>query len=132
MVDKFLEPKSIAYATVDTGIYDIIKYDDSGKYVRSINNYEFREKTEREKYGCICVDLEGRTTYIMVLTSYLYEATNSLAQTIHENMGKNEIIQSYYESDKPLNLTFYPLFPYEPLPKEIGAMDAGWALVPIT
>ena len=133
-VDKVLEPHSVAYAYIDTGTYDIITYTDSGYYVRSIDKYELKEETEAEKYGYICIDLEGKSIYALVMSSYLYEANNSLAQIYQDNLNINEsnFIRSYYKSDKPINLTFGPIFPYEPLPKEIGAMDAGWALVPIT
>jgi hypothetical protein len=35
------------------------------------------------------------------------------------------------KSDKPFEIEFAPKWPYEKLPKEIGALSASWALVPI-
>ncbi len=81
-----------------------------------------------------CLDLVGNTKYATVASSYLYGATNSLAQAISDTKSGNgkQILGAIEDGDKGFQLNFAPAWPYEPLPKEIGALSAGWVLVPIS
>ena len=132
-IDKVIEPHSNAYAYPPIGTYNIITFDESGNYIRSIDNYELKEATEKEKSSYLCIDAEGKTIYALVAAGYLYEATGSLAEAILDGnkIKQSDIIHSYYKSDKPFLLSFQPIFPYEPLPKEIHVLAAGWTLVPL-
>ncbi len=131
IVDKFIEPHTNAFAYVSIGTYNIITFDAEGNRIRTIEQYELIASDTTTGY--LCVDLEGKTTYAMILAKYLYEGTNSLAKAIQESSGKEEnaVINGYYKSNEPFFLSFAPNWPNEPLPEEIHAQGAAWTLVPI-
>ena len=95
--DKMIKPHSNAFVAVPYDTYNIIVFDESGKYIRSYDNYEIVAPKEIEGLDYLCFDVEGNTTYALVLSSYLYEANNSLAEAIQSNMGTNDIISGYYK-----------------------------------
>lgn len=80
-----------------------------------------------------CIDLEGKIKYMMVSTSYLYAASNSLAQAIADTKagGGMQFLGGIQSADEDFKISFAPHWPYEKLPKKIGALNASWALVPI-
>ncbi|MCP9752652.1 hypothetical protein EGI32_16995 [Ferruginibacter sp. HRS2-29] len=103
---------------------------DGKKCVQVFEDYEIT-KDSANQYTCI--DLEGNIHYMLVTTSYLYGATNGLAQAIADAKGGNEksFLGPLMSSEKPFVLDFAPKWPYEKLPKKIGALEASWALVPV-
>lgn len=128
-VDKKVPPHTNVFEYLEVGKVNILTFD-GGKCVHMFEDYNIT-KDSANQYTCI--DLEGKIKYALVKTAYLYDATNSLAQSISYTKGENKIefLGPIKDSDKEFVLDFSPKWPYEKLPKKIGAMEESWALVPV-
>ena len=130
IVDKQVPAHGMAYDYVEVGKAKILTFDGEN-CTKLIKEYDIKADSTS---GYLCFDLEGKVNYAIVSSSYLYSASNSLSQSISDAGWGNKM--NFYgpiiNSEKPFNLTFAPIWPYDKLPKEIGALSAGWALVPIT
>lgn len=128
-VDKKIPAHTNVFEYLEVGKVNILTFD-GDKCVQMFEDYGIT-KDSANQYTCI--DLEGKIKYAIVKTSYLYDATNSLAQSISDTKGGNEIefLGPVKNSDKEFVLDFSPKWPYEKLPKKIGTMEESWALVPV-
>lgn len=128
-IDKKVPAHTTVFEYLKVGKVNIMSFDGE-KCVQIFKDYEIT-KDSISKYTCI--DMEGKIRYAIVKTSYLYDANNSLTQSIVDSKGENgfEFLGPIINSDKEFELKFAPKWPFEKLPKKIGAMEEGWALVPI-
>lgn len=128
-IDRNVPAHSKIFENLKTGKVKIMTFDGE----KCINLFEDYVITKDSASEHTCIDLEGEIKYALVKTSYLYDATNSLAKAISDSKGINtlEFLGPLKNSDKEFVLDFAPKWPYEKLPKKIGAMEESWALVPI-
>lgn len=129
-IDRQVPPHSNAAEYIEVGEVDIMVFDEK-KCIVLFDKYQIT-KDSTSKYTCI--DMTGKVKYAVVSTSYLYEANNSLAQSVTNarGVGKSlEFLGPLRGGENIFELDFYPIWPYEKLPKKIGAMETGWALVPV-
>jgi hypothetical protein len=128
-VDKKVPAHTKVFENLKTGKVKIMTFD-GDKCINLFEDYVIKKDSAGEY---TCIDLDGEIKYVIVKTSYLYDGTNSLAQAISDSKGANtiEFLGPLKNSDKEFILDFAPKWPYEKLPKKIGAMDENWALVPI-
>jgi hypothetical protein len=127
--DEKVPAHSKVFKYLKVGNVKILTFDGT-ECVQVFKNYEIT-KDSASQYTCF--DLEGKTKYILATTSYLYGATNSLAQAISATKGGDDksFLGPIINADKDFVLDFAPKWPYEKLPKKIGSLEASWALVPI-
>ena len=128
-VDKKVPAHTNVFEYLKIGKVKILAFD-GDKCVQVFKDYGITKDSANQ---CTCIDLEGKIRYAIVKTSYLYDATNSLAQSVSDTKGGKgiEFLGPLKNSDKEFVLDFSPKWPYEKLPKKIGAMEESWALVPI-
>jgi hypothetical protein len=129
IVDKQVPAHGMAFDYIDIGKAKILSFDGE-KCVQVLKDYDIKADSGS---GYLCIDMEGEVKYAIVSTSYLYGASNSLAQSISDAGGghKMSFLGPIFKSDVPFEIEFAPKWPYEKLPKEIGTLSASWALVPI-
>ncbi|RZJ71781.1 hypothetical protein [Flavobacterium sp.] len=128
-VDAKVPAHSKIFENLKAGKVKIMTFD-GDKCINLFENYVIKKDSANEY---TCIDLDGEIQYALVKTSYLYDGTNSLSQAISDAKGVNtiEFLGPLRNSDKEFIVDFAPKWPFEKLPKKIGAMEESWALVPI-
>ncbi len=131
--EKNIQPFSNVFGNIPIGKYTVKTSDAEGNVVNQVKEFTLKKETARETTGYICIDVEGKTPYVLVRSSYLYTANNSLTQAIVDagEMEKNKIIGAFFKPPTPFFIQFRPVFPYEALPLKIDALSAGYVLVPL-
>ncbi|RZJ91396.1 MAG: hypothetical protein EOO20_05190 [Chryseobacterium sp.] len=128
-VERKVPAHSNAPEYIEAGEVDLMVFDGE-KCIVLFEKYQVT-KDSSSKYTCI--DMTGKVQYAVVSTAYLYEANNSLAQSISDAGGANnlEFLGPLRGGENVFELDFAPIWPYEKLPNKIGAMETSWALVPV-
>lgn len=128
-VERKVPAHSNAPEYIEIGEVDLMVFDGE-KCIILFEKYQIM-KDSSSKYTCL--DMTGKVKYAVVSTAYLYEANNSLAQSISDAGGANnlEFLGPLRGGENVFELDFAPIWPYEKLPNKIGAMETSWALVPL-
>lgn len=129
-VERKVPAHSNAPEYIEIGAVDLMVFDGE-KCITLFEKYQIT-KDSSSKYTCI--DMTGKVQYAVVSTAYLYEANNSLAQSIADAGGGGktlEFLGPLRGGEEFFELDFAPIWPYEKLPNKIGAMETSWALVPV-
>ncbi|OJV52780.1 MAG: hypothetical protein BGO31_03195 [Bacteroidetes bacterium 43-16] len=129
-VERKVPAHSNAPEYIEIGEVDLMVFDGE-KCIVLFEKYQVT-KDSSTKYTCL--DMTGKVQYAVVSTAYLYEASNSLSQSVADASGGGkelEFLGPLRGGENAFELDFAPIWPYEKLLKKTGAMETGWALVPV-
>ncbi len=129
-VDRNVPAHSKAAEYLEIGEVDFMVFDGE----KCIVLFEKYKITKDSTTQYTCLDMTGKVNYALVSTSYLYEANSSLAQSISDASGGKRSLSflgPLRDGEKFFELDSEPIWPFEKLPKKIGAMSSNWALVPV-